>query len=61
MRILVTGANGHLGQACVRDLLEHGYEVRASVRNLKSAAKIEGLSKLDIELVRILDGLYYLF
>lgn len=51
MRILVTGANGHLGQACVRDLLEHGYEVRASVRNLKSAAKIEGLSKLDIELV----------
>jgi nucleoside-diphosphate-sugar epimerase len=26
-RVLVTGGSGKLGRACVRDLLEHGYEV----------------------------------
>src|ERR1700761_4154018 len=26
-RIVVTGGSGKLGRACVRDLLEHGYEV----------------------------------
>nr|WP_242834354.1 NmrA family NAD(P)-binding protein [Clostridium pasteurianum] len=31
---LVTGANGHLGNNLVRELLKRGENVRASVRNL---------------------------
>ena len=50
-RILVTGANGHVGQACVRDLLQNGYNVRASVRDIKNAEKTAGLSDLDIDIV----------
>ena len=50
-RILVTGANGHVGQACVRDLLQNGYNVRASVRDIKNAEKTAGLSDLGIDIV----------
>ena len=47
-RILVTGANGHIGQACVRDLLQNGYEVRASIRDIMDADKTAGFSNMDI-------------
>ena len=50
-RILVTGANGHVGQACVRDLLQNGYDVRASVRDIMDAEKTAGLSDLGIDIV----------
>ena len=50
-RILVTGANGHIGQACVRDLLQNGYAVRASVRDIMNSEKTAGLSSLDIDIV----------
>ena len=50
-RILVTGANGHVGQACVRDLLQNGYDVRASVRDIMDAGKTAGLSDLGIDIV----------
>ncbi len=50
-RILVTGANGHIGQACVRDLLQNGYDVRASVRDIMDAEKTASLSDLGIDIV----------
>lgn len=40
-RIFVTGVNGHIGNHIVRDLLEHGYAVRGSVRNLNDAEKTD--------------------
>ena len=33
--VLVTGANGHVGYALIKLLLERGYNVRASVRDKK--------------------------
>ena len=39
LRIFVTGVNGHIGNHIVRDLLEHGYRVRGSVRDLKDESK----------------------
>ena len=50
-RILVTGANGHVGQACVRDLLQNGYDVRASIRDIMDAEKTAGFSDMDIDIV----------
>ena len=47
-RALVTGANGHIGANLVRDLLEHGYAVRALVRE-KSDTR--GLDGVDVERV----------
>ena len=38
-RIFVTGVNGHIGNHIVRDLLEHGYAVRGSVRDLNNPEK----------------------
>ena len=40
-RIFVTGVNGHIGNHIVRDLLEHGYAVRGSVRNLNDSEKTD--------------------
>ena len=41
VRIFVTGVNGHIGNHIVRDLLENGYAVRGSVRNLLDPQKTE--------------------
>jgi len=38
-RIFVTGINGHIGNHIVKDLLEHGYTVRGSVRDLHDETK----------------------
>lgn len=40
-RIFVTGVNGHIGNHIVRDLLENGYCVRGSVRDLNDASKTD--------------------
>jgi dihydroflavonol-4-reductase len=52
-RVLVTGANGHVGNNLVKALLERGYEVRASVRDAKDPAKTQLLPVGDIELVSL--------
>lgn len=41
--VLVTGANGHLGNNLVRLLIDKGYKVRASVRNIKNSEPFVGL------------------
>jgi dihydroflavonol-4-reductase len=45
---LVTGANGHLGNNLVRQLIEQGYTVKAGVRDTSNTAPFDGL---DCELV----------
>lgn len=40
-RIFVTGVNGHIGNHIVRDLLEHGYSVKGSVRSLTDPSKVD--------------------
>jgi dihydroflavonol-4-reductase len=51
MRILVTGANGHLGQNLLRELLSRGHAVRASVRSLKDPEKTKSIASSGVELV----------
>lgn len=49
--VLVTGANGHVGNMLVRRLVEKGYRVRASVRDPNDAEKTRPLRDLGVELV----------
>ena len=52
MKILVTGANGHLGTNLVAALLEAGHTVRGSVRRLSDRAKYAHVQVLGaVELV----------
>jgi nucleoside-diphosphate-sugar epimerase len=39
-KILVTGASGFIAGHCILDLLEHGYQVRGTVRNLKKVPEL---------------------
>ena len=64
--IFVTGVNGHIGNQIVRDLLENGYQVKGSVRDLQDdsktahvlrhAAEIEVPERLELVQGDILDG-----
>lgn len=47
--VLVSGANGHLGNNLVRLLIKKGFKVRASVRNLKNK---DGFKDLECEVVQ---------
>ncbi len=49
-KVLVTGANGHLGFNIVKLLVNQGYQVRATVRNLSDPAKAGHLKPLGVEL-----------
>lgn len=49
--VLVTGANGHVGNILVRLLVEKGYKVRASVRDPKNKELTKPLESLPIEIV----------
>ncbi|CAA0103532.1 Aurachin B dehydrogenase [Zhongshania aliphaticivorans] len=51
---LVTGANGHLGNNLVRQLLDEGYTVKAGVRDIACTAPFEGLN-CELVYVDILD------
>ncbi len=44
--VLVTGASGYIAGHCVNELLEHGYRVRGTVRNLSDTRKTEHLHAL---------------
>ena len=48
MKVLVTGANGHIGSHVVRELLAHNHQVRAFVR---ATADLQGIDGLNIEKV----------
>ena len=51
--VLVTGANGHVGYALIKLLLDRGYHVRGSVRDKNNPELVSHLSKLDIDLVEL--------
>lgn len=42
--VLVSGANGHLGNNLVRLLIKEGFQVRATVRNIKHTASLKTLN-----------------
>ena len=44
-RIFVTGVNGHVGNNIVRDMLENGYEVKGSVRDISDLTKTSHVLK----------------
>lgn len=48
--VLVTGATGYIAGHCIRDLLEHGYRVRGTVRSLRDPAKTEHLRRIAADL-----------
>jgi nucleoside-diphosphate-sugar epimerase len=52
-RVLVTGATGFVAGHCVRELLDNGYAVRATVRNPSATEKFAHLRELggDLEFV----------
>ncbi|MFE1591547.1 NAD-dependent epimerase/dehydratase family protein [Nocardia sp. NPDC058705] len=45
-RVLVTGATGFVAGHCIAELLDHGYAVRATVRDLTAHAKRAHLTEL---------------
>jgi len=51
-RVLVTGANGHLGNTIAQTLVQRGYAVRVSVRDVKSVQRSGLFSGLNVELVQ---------
>ncbi len=51
-KVLVTGANGHLGYNIVRILAENGYQVRASVRDVNDAERTKHLQLPGVEIVQ---------
>ena len=47
--VLVTGASGYIATHIVKQLLELGYKVRGTVRNLKDEKKTSPLRKLVVK------------
>ncbi|CAG9536805.1 unnamed protein product [Cercopithifilaria johnstoni] len=56
-RVLVTGASGYLAIHCVQQLLQQGYKVRGTVRDLNCSKKVNPLRQLAnsdrLELFRV--------
>ena len=48
--LFVTGVNGHIGNHIVRDLLEHGYNVKGSVRDMNDPKKVDHVRKHALDL-----------
>lgn len=51
-KVVVTGANGHVGNNLVRELLKQGYDVRATVRDINDPKKTKVLKELGVEIVQ---------
>ncbi|MGE3974627.1 MAG: NAD-dependent epimerase/dehydratase family protein [Bdellovibrionales bacterium] len=51
MRVLITGANGFVGQSLIPYLLKKGHEVVACTRNFQSLAAFETHSKFQIKTI----------
>ncbi len=52
MKVLVTGANGHLGYNLIKGLLSKKHNVRGSIRDLKDESKVARVKELgDVEIV----------
>jgi dihydroflavonol-4-reductase len=49
-KVLVTGATGYVAGFCVRELLEHGYDVRGTVRDVRTAdvAHLRALGQIEL-------------
>jgi uncharacterized protein YbjT (DUF2867 family) len=47
--VLVTGASGLIAGHCIRELLEHGYAVRGTVRSLAARDKVAHLHAMAEE------------
>ena len=47
---VVTGASGYVASQVVRELLEVGYHVHATVRSTKDLSKVSHLQKLEAAL-----------
>ncbi|MFV0296834.1 MAG: NAD-dependent epimerase/dehydratase family protein [Hyphomicrobiaceae bacterium] len=59
MKVLVTGAGGHLGYNLVQALLDEGHTVRASIRTTKDAAavaRLQGLGPVEVVGAQLEDG-----
>lgn len=52
MNVLVVGANGQLGSACCRALVEQGHKVRGSVRSLARGAGLDGVELVVADLAK---------
>ena len=50
-KVLVTGATGHLGYNLVAELCEHGYRVRAGVRDPNDRERTAPLTRYDVDIV----------
>lgn len=51
--VMVTGANGHVGLTLTKLLVDNGYTVRASVRDVTSPEKTKPLENMGVELVEL--------
>lgn len=45
-KVVVTGANGHVGTALTKELLEHGYDVIATVRDAEDPSRTNHLHEI---------------
>jgi nucleoside-diphosphate-sugar epimerase len=54
-KILVTGATGFIASHCIIDLLEHGYSVRGSVRNMQRADQLREILARHTDKISELD------
>ena len=51
--VLVTGANGHVGYTLTKLLIEKGYNVKASVRDLKNPELTKNLKSLNAIIIEL--------
>lgn len=53
--VIITGANGNLGQAVTQEFLDKDYRVIATVSDEKSRGDLKARGNLDVEVVNLMD------